>query len=100
MIQHSEIVYVNEIEYADGSRSCVFDPFVLTTYVGKNVISCEVRMFGERHGVCDVVPRRSVRSFSDLLVFHQDVMAKCLREDDVTYIDLEYHDYDKFVSER
>lgn len=32
MLQHSEIVYADEIEHMDGSVASVFDPFVVTTY--------------------------------------------------------------------
>lgn len=100
MLQHSEIVYANEIEYMDGSIACVFDPFVVTTYIGKHTIGCEVRMLGEDHGVGIVVPKKSVRGMSDLNVLHQEVMAKDLREHDVAYIDLEYHEFERFLSER
>lgn len=99
MFQHSEIVYADEIEYMDGSVASVFDPFVVTTYIGKHTIGCEVRMLGEDHGTGVVVPRRHVRSTGDLYVLHQEVMAKDLREHDVAYIDLEYHEFERFLSE-
>lgn len=100
MLQYTEIVYVDEIDYMDGSIACVFDPFVVTTYIGKHTIGCEVRMLGEDHGVGIVVPRNHVRGMSDLIVLHQDAMAMNLREEGVAYIDLEYHEFERFLSER
>lgn len=100
MLQHTEIVFTNEIDFADGSIACLMDPLVLTTYVGDHVIGCQVTMLGEDHGTSVVVPRSHVRGMSDLNVLHQDVVAAFLRYDDVTCIDLDYQDYDRFVSER
>ena len=99
MIQHTEIVYANEIWYGDGSIACMLDPFVLTTYVGRHAVSCEARMLGEDHGVGIVVPMDYVHGMSDLNVLHQEVMAKSLRCD-ATYIGLEYHEPERFMSER
>lgn len=99
MYQYKEIVFVNCIEYAGGGVACVMDPFVLTTYIGKHTIGCEVTMFGERHGVGIVTPKKYIGGMSDLNVLHQEAMAKNLREDDVVCIDLEYHDYEQFMSE-
>ena len=98
MLQATELVYVNGIEYYDGGTSCVMDPFVITTCIGKHVATFEVRMLGEDHGTGMVVPREDIRRFADINVLHQELMAKDLREDDVAYIDLEYHEVAQITS--
>lgn len=100
MLQYTEIVYANEIDFKDGSVACAFDAYVITTCVGKHTVSVNATMLGEDHGDSVVVPRKSVRGLSDLNVLHQEVMAKTLRYDDVVCIDLEYHEPERFVSER
>lgn len=98
MLQHTDIVYANEINFLDGGVACAFDPYVITTYLGKHTIGVNVTMFGEDHGESVVVPRRYVRGMSDLNVLHQEVMAKELRYDDAVCIDLEYHEPEQFVA--
>lgn len=98
MIQYTEIVYVNEIDYEDGDTACYMDAFVVTTYLGNHTVACEVKVFGEDHSFGVVVPRRDVRGASDLYVLHQKVMADFLRETGAEYIDLDYRKYERFIS--
>lgn len=98
MIEHKEVVYVNEINFLDGSVAYASDPYVITTYVGNHTVGVNVTMYGEDHGASIVVPRQHVRGMSDLNILHQEVMAKSLSYDDVYGIDLEYHEPEKFVA--
>lgn len=90
MKQWKQRAYVDEFGTYDGDFACIFDPFELTTYVGRHITSCWINMEGERYGA-SVVWKGSNYDMKDLNVLHTEALAKNLRES-VDYAVFEYNE--------
>lgn len=86
MLQWNQRVYINE---TDSSYGCPMDQYEVTTYIGRHITSCEVRMCGETHST-SLVMKGVVRRFKDYNILHQEALFKDLRDDTGTYMELEY----------
>ena len=86
MIQWKQSVYINE---TDSSYGCPMDQYEVTTYIGKHITSCEVRMCGEDHGTAMVWDGCNY-DMTDLNILHQEALFKEMRDDTGTYMELEY----------